>query len=92
MPGASLLVNATSLGMNGQPELDLSLETLDSDTVVTDIVYSPLETRLLRAASARGNPVVDGLGMLLHQGAPGFRRWFGAEPVIDAATREAVLA
>lgn len=92
MPGASLLVNTTSLGMKGQPPLVLSLDKLDQATLVTDIVYSPLETELLRAAAARGNPVVDGLGMLIHQGAPGFRRWFGAEPVIDATTRAAILA
>jgi shikimate dehydrogenase len=60
--------------------------------LVTDIVYAPLETPLLRAANARGNPVVDGLGMLLHQARPGFEAWFGVAPEVDAELRAAVLA
>jgi shikimate dehydrogenase len=87
-----LLVNTTSLGMTGQGALDLDLGTLDRDATVTDIVYAPLETPLLAAARARGNPVVDGLGMLLHQAVPGFAAWFGTEPVVDDALRAAVLA
>ncbi len=77
LTGASLLVNATTLGMNEKPPLELDLEKLPKQAVVTDIVYTPLETPLLKAAKARGNPTVDGLGMLLHQARPGFRMWFG---------------
>ena len=86
-----LLVNTTSLGMAGQPPLALDLEPLPRDALVTDIVYTPLETPLLQAARARGNPVVDGLGMLLHQAVPGFAAWFGTTPEVDDALRRAVL-
>jgi len=89
---ASLVVNTTSLGMEGQPPLDLELAKLPPDAVVYDIVYVPLETPLLAAARARGNPAVDGLGMLLHQARPGFREWFGTDPVVDQALRDHVLA
>ena len=89
---AGLVVNTTSLGMRGQPPLDLDLGPLPSDALVTDIVYAPLETPLLAAAAARGLRTVDGLGMLLHQAAPGFARWFGVEPEVDDALRAAVLA
>lgn len=89
---AGLVVNTTALGMAGQPPLALDLAPLPPDAVVTDIVYAPLDTPLLQAAAARGLRTVDGLGMLLHQAAPGFRRWFGAEPVVDDALRAAVLA
>lgn len=89
---ADLLVNATSLGMQGQPPLDLDLGALPQGAVVTDIVYTPLVTGLLAAARARGHRTVDGLGMLLHQARPGFRAWFGVEPTVDAALRAAVLA
>lgn len=88
---ASVLVNTTSLGMYGQPPLDLALEAMPSDTVVTDLVYTPLTTPLLAAAAARGNPTVDGLGMLLHQARPGFAAWFGVDPLVDSALRQAVL-
>lgn len=80
-----LLVNTTSLGMKGQPELDINLSRLGSGAVVTDIVYTPLRTRLLVAAAARGNTVVEGLGMLLHQAVRGFSLWFGVTPSV---TRE----
>ncbi|HEM45687.1 MAG TPA: shikimate dehydrogenase [Alphaproteobacteria bacterium] len=90
--GAALLVNATSLGMAGQPPLDLPLDTLPSEAVVNDIVYAPLETALLAAARARGNPVVDGLGMLLHQARPAFEAWFGVMPAVDEELRRFVLA
>jgi len=90
--GAALLANTTTLGMAGQAPLHLDLTALPADAVVTDIVYAPLETTLLAAARARGNPVVDGLGMLLHQARPGFKAWFGVEPTVDAALRAAVLA
>jgi len=92
LPGAGLLVNTTSLGMQGQPPLDLALEALPENAVVMDLVYVPLLTPLLAAASARGNPVVDGLGMLLHQGRPGFAAWFGGGlPEVTPALRDAVL-
>ncbi|MEO1532577.1 MAG: shikimate dehydrogenase, partial [Pseudomonadota bacterium] len=69
-----------------------SLDALPDTAVVNDIVYAPLETDLLARARARGNPVVDGLGMLLHQARPGFRAWFGTDPVVDDGLRRAVLA
>ena len=89
---AALLVNTTSLGMHGQPPLDLALDALPPTALVTDVVYTPLITPLLALARARGNPVVDGLGMLLHQARPGFRVWFGVDPVVDDDLRAAVLA
>lgn len=92
LAGATLVVNTTSLGMTGRPELTLPLDGLSPTAVVSDIVYTPLETRLLRDAAARGNPTVDGLGMLLHQALPGFERWFGRRPEVDTAARAAVLA
>ena len=92
LEGTTLLVNSTSLGMTGQPPLDLALDALPRDAVVTDMVYVPLETQLLRDARHRGNVAVDGLGMLLHQGRPGFAAWFGVDPEVTAAQREAVLA
>jgi shikimate dehydrogenase len=91
LTGAALLVNATSLGMEGQPALELSLEALPTDAIVNDIVYVPLETELLAAARARGNPCVDGLGMLLHQAQPGFEAWFGVKPEVTQGLRDAVL-
>lgn len=91
LAGAGLLVNATSLGMEGQPALDLPLHALPRDAVVNDVVYVPLETPLLAAARARGNLCVDGLGMLLHQAQPGFEAWFGIKPEVDEALRQAVL-
>ncbi|MCL6606613.1 MAG: shikimate dehydrogenase [Geminicoccaceae bacterium] len=87
----ALLVNATSLGMKGQPPLPLDLALLPRTALVTDLVYVPLETPLLAAARARGNPVVDGLGMLLHQAVPGFRHWGGCEPTVDEALRACLL-
>jgi shikimate dehydrogenase len=92
LAGAALLVNSTTLGMTGQPALDLDLTALPRAAVVYDIVYVPLETPLLAAARARGHAVVDGLGMLLHQARPGFAAWFGREPEVDAALRDFVLA
>ena len=87
---ADLVVNTTSLGMSGQPDLDLSLDPLGKNALVTDIVYVPLETNLLKQARLRGNPVVDGLGMLLHQAVPGFEHWFGKRPVVTDALRHLV--
>jgi len=89
---ADLLVNTTSLGMKGQPPLELDLVPLKQTAAVYDIVYVPLETPLLAAARARGNPVVDGLGMLLHQAVPGFERWFGVRPIVTPALRLLLLA
>ena len=91
LDGAALLVNTTSLGMEGQPPLDIALDTLPVDAVVYDIVYVPLETPLLAAARARGNPALDGLGMLLHQARPGFREWFGTDHQVDDVLRDHVL-
>ncbi|HEX6958038.1 MAG TPA: shikimate dehydrogenase [Ferrovibrio sp.] len=90
--GAGLLVNTTSLGMSGQPPLEIALDDLPRNALVNDIVYSPLETDLLARARARGNPAVDGLGMLLHQGRPGFEAWFGVAPEVTPALRAAILA
>jgi shikimate dehydrogenase len=78
-----MLVNATQLGMRGQPELPLSLEALPQSAPVVDLIYAPLETPLLRAASARGNVAIGGLHMLIHQAVPGFEEWFGVTPVIS---------
>lgn len=80
----SLLVNTTSLGMKGQPGLSLDLSRLDSRAVVTDIVYTPLRTKLLEETAARGNRTVDGLGMLLHQAVRGFSLWFGVTPTVTS--------
>lgn len=90
--GCRLLVNTTSLGMKGQPPLDIDLSPLSPDALVTDIVYVPLETPLLKAAKARGLATVDGLGMLLHQAVPGFERWFGVRPEVTAELRALVIA
>lgn len=91
LAGAGLLVQATALGMAGHPPLDLALDDLPPTAPVAELVYAPLETDLLARARARGQPVVDGLGMLLHQAVPGFRHWGGVEPVVDARTRQVVL-
>lgn len=88
---ASLIVNTTSLGMQGQPPLDVDLSNAMPATVVTDIVYAPLRTRLLEHAELHGCQTVDGLGMLLHQAVPGFERWFSYTPVVDDDLRAAVL-
>lgn len=87
----NLLVNTTSLGMAGQPALALDLALLPPGALVNDIVYAPLETALLLAARQRGNPVVDGLGMLLHQGRPGFKAWFGIDPEVTEGLRQALV-
>ncbi|MGR3572364.1 shikimate dehydrogenase [Brevirhabdus sp.] len=89
---AATVVNATSLGMTGQPDLRVPLDGLSPDMLVTDIVYTPLETPLLAEARNRGCTVVDGLGMLLHQAVPGFERWFGLRPEVDETLRHVVLA
>lgn len=90
--GCRLLVNTTSLGMKGQPPLDVDLSALSPDALVSDIVYVPLETPLLKAAKARGLKTVDGLGMLLHQAVPGFERWFGVRPEVTPELRALAVA
>jgi shikimate dehydrogenase len=92
LAGAALLVNTTSLGMTGLPPLALSLDALPKTAVVYDIVPVPLVTPLLATARARGNAVVDGLGMLLHQARHGFAAWFGVLPDVTPALRAAVVA
>ena len=84
---ADILVNTTSLGMKGQAELDVDLDLLPLKTLVTDIVYVPLETGILRQAKQRGNPNADGLGMLLYQAVPGFEHWFGKRPKVTMELR-----
>jgi len=91
LDGATTVVNTTAMGMEGQPPLYLPFEALSPEAMVTDLVYTPLDTAFLRAARERGCTTVDGLGMLLHQAAPGFERWFGVRPQVDDALRAAVL-
>jgi len=89
---AALLVNTTTLGMAGQPELGADVARLPGHAVVADLVYVPLKTPLLRAAQARGLPTADGLGMLLHQAVLGFALWFGKTPEVTAELRAVVEA
>lgn len=92
-PGADVacVVNTTSLGMAGNPDLPVDLAGLGPDAIVTDIVYTPIRTGLLKQADAAGLRTVDGLGMLLHQAAPGFERWFGVRPEVTDELRTLVL-
>jgi len=92
LPLAGLLVNTTSLGMHGQPPLELDVDLLSQQAVVADIVYVPLETPLLAAARARGLRSADGLGMLLHQAVRGFQLWFGERPQVSQELRALVEA
>ena len=92
LPRAGLLVNTTSLGMHGQPALELDTSLLPSHAVVADLVYVPLETPLLAAARARGLKTADGLGMLLHQAVRGFELWFGQRPEVTSELRALVEA
>lgn len=92
LDGAATVVNTTSLGMVGKSEFRVPLDGLSPQAVVTDLVYTPLDTALLVRAREIGCRTVDGLGMLLHQAVPGFERWFGVKPEVDEALREAVLA
>ncbi|MEW9920524.1 shikimate dehydrogenase [Marimonas sp. MJW-29] len=91
LDNAALVVNTTSLGMIGKSELRVPLDGLRKESVVTDLVYAPLKTRLLETAEEVGCTTVDGLGMLLHQAVPAFERWFGVRPEVDRATRAAAL-
>jgi len=92
LDGAAMLVNATSQGMIGQPPLDLNLDRLPKSALVNDIIYIPKETPLLAVARARGNRSVTGLGMLLHQGVPAWKAWFGIEPKVTAELRAKIEA
>lgn len=92
LPDQALLINTTSLGMAGHPPLEIALDRAAAGLTVTDIVYVPLETPLLASARMRGIRAVDGLGMLLYQAVPGFRAWFGVDPVVDDALRRFVAA
>ncbi|MEL6792339.1 MAG: shikimate dehydrogenase, partial [Pseudomonadota bacterium] len=87
-----LIVNTTSLGMAGQPPLEIDLTKAADDATATDIVYTPLITPFLSQARERGLPIVDGLGMLLHQARPGFEAWFGVAPEVDETLRALMLA
>jgi len=90
LEGAALVVNTTSCGMVGQPVLDLKLDRLPKSALAADIIYIPLETPFLAAARQRGNRTVNGLGMLLNQGRPAWKAWFGIEPVVTAELRTMV--
>jgi shikimate dehydrogenase len=92
LPRAGLLVNATSLGMDGQPALEVDVSLLPSHAVVADLVYVPLQTPLLSASRARGLKTADGLGMLLHQAVRGFELWFGQRPAVTSELRDLVEA
>ena len=92
LPRIGLLVNTTSLGMKGQPSLDVDVSALPSGATVADLVYVPLETGLLKAAKARGLKTADGLGMLLHQAVRGFELWFGKRPAVTPELRALVEA
>lgn len=87
-----LLINTTSLGMRGQPPLNVNLDALNPQSIVADIVYVPLETELLKQAKVRGNPILGGLGMLLHQAVRGFELWFGVRPEVTPELYDLVVA
>ena len=89
--GAVLLINSTSAGMAANPPLDLDLSQLPKSAAVCDIVYNPLETKLLKDAAARGHTTIDGLGMLMHQAAPSFEAFFGVKPKVTPALRAALV-
>ena len=92
LEGAAMLVNTTSQGMMGEPPLDLALDRLPARALVSDIIYIPRETPLLAAARQRGNPTVNGLGMLLHQARPAFHAWFGVMPQVTPELRAMIEA
>ena len=92
LDGAALMVNTTNQGMVGQPPLDIDLSDLPAASLVCDIIYNPLQTMLLADAATRGNPTVNGLGMLLHQARPAFQAWWGVLPDITPELRKAVEA
>jgi shikimate dehydrogenase len=92
LEGAALVVNTTNQGMVGQPPLEIALDRLPPSALVADIIYNPLETPLLAAARTRGNPTVNGLGMLLNQARPAFQAWFGVLPDVTPQLREMIEA
>lgn len=92
LPGTALLVNTTNQGMHGQPDLDIQLDGLPVSALVSDAIYIPLETPLLKAARLRGNATVNGLGMLLNQARPAFKAWFGVMPEVTNELRSAIMA
>jgi shikimate dehydrogenase len=89
--GAALVVNSTSAGMGSNPPLDIDLSALPKSAAVCDIVYNPLQTKLLKDAAALGHKTIDGLGMLMHQAAPSFEAFFGVRPKVTPALREALV-
>ncbi|WJH41644.1 shikimate dehydrogenase [Aliirhizobium terrae] len=91
MTGAGLFINTTSLGMDGEESADFDFSPLRSGALVTDIVYVPLETPILKQAREQGFATADGLGMLLHQAAPGFEKWFGIRPAVDETLRAMIV-
>jgi shikimate dehydrogenase len=91
LAAAAMLINTTNQGMYDQPPLDLMLDDLPGTALVSDLIYVPLETPLIKAAKARGHVAINGLGMLLNQAVPAFEAWFGIKPVIDAALRQKIL-
>ena len=92
LKSCGLLVNTTSQGMEGQPSLELEIQSLNPNALVADIVYTPLETAFLAKARRRGNPVLGGLGMLLHQAVRGFELWFGVKPEVTAELYDWIAA
>ena len=88
LDGVAMAVNVTNQGMVGEPELDLELDNLSETALAADIIYTPLESPFLARASARGNPTVNGLGMLLHQGPPAWKMWFDVEPIVTVELRD----
>jgi shikimate dehydrogenase len=91
MKGAGLFINTTSLGMDGAEAVDIDFSAMQADALVTDIVYVPLETPILKQARAQGYATADGLGMLLHQAVPGFEKWFGQRPTVDQTLRDLIV-
>jgi shikimate dehydrogenase len=89
--GAALVVNSTSAGMDKNPPLDIDLDVLNKSAAVCDIVYNPLETRLLKDAGSRGHKTIDGLGMLMHQAVPSFEAFFGVKPAVTPGLRAALV-
>ena len=89
---ADLIINTTSLGMDGQPALEIEFDLISPSATVYDIVYAPLETDLLVQAAAKGASTIDGLGMLLHQAVPGFEKWFGRKPKVTAELRNVIIS
>jgi shikimate dehydrogenase len=88
LEGAAMVVNTTSQGMDGEAALDLKLDKLSPTALAADIIYTPLETPFLSDARERGNPTVNGLGMLIHQGPPAWKRWFDVIPMVTEELRE----